>query len=207
MGWKGPGEAVPTSGQATPLAELVETAAWIPRSDVLCRKVRKVFLHHVLDPNEEEGDTTVSSTYGYGEAKLSPPALLQWDPRHHESPQGQQIPVPHPSSALVGQNRPTGHTGLEGCRDLAAAEEGSSMQKCQHSDTSRCPRHQPALHARTLPFCLVFLLLFPFSRGKKPKRCLENCGMLPLSSVCSPAMVPCSATGLGHCLTAPAQMQ
>lgn len=102
MGWKGLGQAVPNYGQATPLTELVHTAAWIPHGDVLCRKVRRVFLHHVSDPKEkeeEEGAATISSIYGYRKARPSSPALLQWD---HKGPQG--VPVPHPSSALLGQS-------------------------------------------------------------------------------------------------------
>lgn len=66
---------MPNYGQVTPLAEPVQTAAWIPRSDVLCRKVRRVFLHHVSDPDEAKGVRTISSIYGHGEVGLSPPPV------------------------------------------------------------------------------------------------------------------------------------
>lgn len=104
---------------------------------MLCRKVRRVFLHHVSDPDEEEGAATISSIYGHGEDGPSPPAFLLRDPLQHKGPQQQQVPVPHPSGALLGQSHPTGHAGPEGCRDPAAAKKG-----VQTGTTMR----QPMLH-------------------------------------------------------------
>lgn len=92
-GWKDLGEVVPNYSQTTPLAEPVQTAAWIPHSDVLCRKVRRVFLHHVSDPDEEEGAMTISSIYGYRETGSSPPVLLS-STQHTTKGHGTVNPVP-----------------------------------------------------------------------------------------------------------------
>lgn len=54
---------------------------------------------------------------------------------------------------------------------------------------SHCLGHHPVLHMCTFPFCLYFST-FSLLKGKKPNRCLENCGMLLLSSGCSLAMAP-----------------
>lgn len=169
-------------GQVTPLAESMQTAAWIPRSDVLRRKVRRVFLHHVSDPDEEKGVTTISSIYGHGEVGLSSPALLQWDPSYHKWPQGQQVPVPRLSGALLDQSCPTGHAGLEGCRDPAAAEKGGPAQRGASTvvhPLPTTPTHAAHLHIPFGFFFFFFPLLFPLLKGKKSKRCLANRRMLP----------------------------
>lgn len=86
--------------------------------------------------------------------------------------------APHSSGALLGQSCPTGLAGLEGCRDLAGPRRGSSTGRCQHTGTSCCPGRQPTLPICTLPLFRFFPTFSPFSRGKKPKGCLEISRML-----------------------------
>lgn len=105
--WKELGEVVPNYSQTTPLAEPVQTAAWIPHSDVLCRKVRRVFLHYVSDADEEEGAMTISSIYGYRETGPSPPVLLS-STHHITKGHGTVNPVPPRNAKWKRQtNKPT----------------------------------------------------------------------------------------------------
>lgn len=154
-------------GLATPLTELVPTAVWIPHRDVLQRKVRRVFLHHVSDPREEEeGAETISSIYGYSKARPSSPALLQWD--HRES----QCPIP----AALRWVRAT---------DKAGGMQSSSQGEVQHGDAHHTAQNtDPHCTCAHSLLCLGFPT-FSLLKGKKPKRCLENCRMLPFSFACS----------------------
>lgn len=69
-------------------------------------KVRRVFLHHVSNPSEEEGSMTASSIYDYDKARPS------WDPSHHKWPWGSKSRSQHSGVTLPGTPSRTSHVYL-----------------------------------------------------------------------------------------------